>query len=218
MKKSLLSLVAIALVLCVATAKAELASTTAYDAEAGTISAADGSWAITDLFGTAIPTGNYRYTTLDNVYWTLDFTPEEFEAVLPGSPYFSWLGDVGVFTIETAFNLDAATTDSFLMYFWNFSSQGLISMYLNDELLEMTWPGYRNEGTVTFDLANAVVGENKLTFVLDNTLGGSGSNNIGVGFMAESTEPPVTPEPATMMIFGLGVIGAGFAARRRIQQ
>jgi hypothetical protein len=30
--------------------------------------------------------------------------------------------------------------------------------------------------------------------------------------------PDSTPEPATMLILGLGVIGAGFAARRRVSK
>ncbi|MDR0870619.1 MAG: PEP-CTERM sorting domain-containing protein, partial [Planctomycetaceae bacterium] len=54
-----------------------------------------------------------------------------------------------------------------------------------------------------------------------DTTGGVGADLNFTGdfsFFGNTPDPSTTPEPATMLIFGLGIAGAGLAARRRMKK
>ncbi len=213
MKKILISCALGAMMLFAANANADVVGTTDYDAVNGTISAEDGSWNITDLFGTAIAKGNYQYDYLDKAYWSLVGVDAVMKTAPPADEYFSWSGSPGVYTMTTTFELSELASGTFDMFFWNTSSTGIIAFELNGHELYSDLTGPDNEGIVTFVLDYMLKGENTLTFSVDTT--SSGSNNIGVCFMAESTAPDATPEPATLILLGLGALGLPMARRFR---
>lgn len=223
MKKTVLSLVACALVLCVASAKAEYTQIE-YDAYTGDLTAVDGLWEIKGFYGTGIAITEYTSDKFETAHWTHDQALEianyDNDMTHPEHSYWSYMGPAKEWSITTSFEFSGVAEGAFELLFWNWGSTEKVTILLNGHELDYYWTGFGDEGKVIFDMKWMEDGVNELQYRVDtfeDQPGASGTNNIGVAFINESFAPTATPEPATLAIMGLGLAGAGFAARRRIK-
>ena len=218
------------LALCVfaGNAQADYVKTSAYNPYTGSISDVDGNWEISGLFGTAY-TNAKPYPAVDGAYWAVTEHPV-FTGVDKLPPYdskasfYGLAADLrGVFSIETTFNfeLSGSADGVFELYFWNLSTLGDVSFVLNagtsDEItLVSRFTSTANLGVIELDLADFVDGVNTFTMTLD-TSRVEKIGSVNVGLVLAYPNPVVTPEPATLMVMGLGVLGSGFVARRKMK-
>ena len=146
-----------------------------------------------------------------------------------GSGWFAFDADEtdkGLYIIETEFTFtgkdSVALGSYFELYFTNWSSGSNgdnVALFLNGNQLELVFAGNTNRGVINFEFDYLNEGANYLTlqFDYDGTLN-DGSANVGIAFDKGADSASVVPEPATVLIMGLGLLGSGLGFRRRISK
>jgi hypothetical protein len=148
-------------------------------------------------------------------------------------------GDTGFYGFSYAFNVDLDGAGE--LEWFNFGGNvnvdnKLVGVYLNGILVDDSNVEFytSNQGTVgavtvplsfSFEIDPAdISASNVLTFVVQSYDTSNGSNPVGLNLVGkydyapyphdDDYTPTTTPEPATMLIIGLGIAGLGLARRR----
>ena len=86
-------------------------------------------------------------------------------------------------------------------------ANAFISALASDDWSTIDWKGYDFSKEVETEI---------VVFWTDGAQASQTIVSASYGLMGGSGDPEPTPEPATLLIFGFGAIGAGFAARRQM--
>jgi len=141
-------------------------------------------------------------TTEPNLYGTSDFLPLDDGSLLPGVITGILTGTTSALTLDI---INGASASTFTL-----SAFDAGDVLIDTEIVALSLfgsPGFVGSASVSGS------GIKKITVT---SAQGEDSIDFAIDTVVFDGEEPVIPEPGSMLLFGLGGLGAGFIRRRRL--